>query len=247
MINFSYAADMFQSINDFSLLFFLLVFLDGFGASLSFEIEVHLLGCLEVFFLCNQHVVTLMMINFRFRRQFLHPHFRHGLRPQRRLFRASRSLLHKIFVNLRNISTRYFITVIVFVGILDQRTLLTALFLNRVIESSFTSSDRRPLFPDGTRTINPRLKNLDHLAHFLIIILLFSDLDIGHFVGARSKLASCIHVGQSVGLVHILNKLKRSIVEYIFYAWLLIERVIRIDCHIFIVVNSHLILNIDIF
>lgn len=40
MINFSNAADMFQSINDFGLLFFLLVFVDSFGASLNFEIEI---------------------------------------------------------------------------------------------------------------------------------------------------------------------------------------------------------------
>ena len=66
MVYFSYAADIFQSVDDFGLLFFLLEFLDSFGASLSFEIEVQLLGRRLALFLFYEHVFTLVMRVFRF-------------------------------------------------------------------------------------------------------------------------------------------------------------------------------------
>ena len=135
-------------------------------------------------------------------------------------------------------------TVIVLTGV------LTALFFIRIIHCIFTSTER--LLPCSQiisfRTLTifcPRLKNLDQIAHFLIIVFLLGDLNIRYFVGAWSKLTSCFHMGQSVGLVHILNKLKGSTVEDIFYAGLFIKRVIGIYCHVLIIVKTHLILNIN--
>lgn len=191
-------------------------------------------------------MVTLMMRVFRFWRQVFHTQFGHGLRPGWRWsgFRVPRALpCWTFYVVLGVLGTRYLITVVL-TGVLDLRA-LTTLFFIRIIESIVTSprSNRLPLSSERTLTVNTGLKNLDHVAHFLVIILLFGYLNIGYFVSAWSKLASCFRMGQSVGLVHILNELKRGTVQYSFDAGLLIERVVGTYSQVSIVV--HLILNIN--
>ena len=162
----------------------------------------------------------MMTLFLPWRQILLMAQFGHSLRPSFicwfRTFLLSVSTFD-IGVKLRVIGTCHIITVIVLTG------LLTALLFIGII------IDGRPLSSMSigrTFAVYPRLKYLEHMPDFLIMILLFCDFDVRYFVGAWSKLTSCVHMGQSIGLVHILNKLKRGTIEYIFDAGLFIERVV---------------------
>lgn len=124
---------------------------------------------------------------------------------------------------------------------------LAPFLLHRLISCGLASSEGRPLFTHGALTVlYPWLKNLYHVFHFLVVVLLFGDFDIGHSVGAWSKLARRFHVRQSVRLVQILNKLKRGTIKHAFDAGLFIEGVAGVQSDVLVVVDVHLILNIDV-
>lgn len=64
MINFLDAGNIFQSFDDFLLLFLLLVFLNSFGACFDLEIEIQLLG-FDQFLLLNKHFALLFISRSR--------------------------------------------------------------------------------------------------------------------------------------------------------------------------------------